>query len=62
VECAPGDPVSKERNPHEREGNCNGINDLSVNLGACVVGDADDGENNAHARSPIPVSRKSICY
>lgn len=38
--------------PHTREGHCNEIRDLFVRLAARAVGDADGGENDAHARSP----------
>jgi hypothetical protein len=48
----------KERCPHAREGYCDEIGDFSVDLGDSVFGHSDDGENDAHARSPGPVSEK----
>jgi hypothetical protein len=32
VVCAQSEPMSEERGPHAREGNCDEICDLSVNL------------------------------
>jgi hypothetical protein len=58
VEFAYTDLLGKQRGPHTHKRYYDEIGNLLVDLGSRVICDGNDRENDAHARSPEPVSQK----